>query len=110
MRILPISFRSDGFDCRILKRDGEVALLAKKKPKWEFEIYEVVRIQVWPNEWIKGHFTPEREAMPCSEQWGVHGWSFADRDDARCKFYELVSVKNARRRDDQGIRFCFAGL
>ena len=35
--MLPISFRSDGFDCQILKRDGEVALLAKKKPKWEFE-------------------------------------------------------------------------
>ena len=46
--------------------------------------YEVVRIQVWPNEWIKGHFTPEREAMPCSEQWGVHGWSFADMDVQAC--------------------------
>ena len=96
MITLPTTFRSDGFDFQILSREGEVALLAKKKPKWEFEVYEVVRIQVWPDEWIKGHFTPEREAIPRSEQWGVYGWSFADLDDARRKFYELVSVKQRK--------------
>jgi hypothetical protein len=93
---LPTTFRSDGFDFQILNREGEVALLAKKKPKWNFSIYEVVRVQVWPDELIKGRFTPEREAMPRSEQWGVHGWSFADMDDARRKFYELVSVKQRK--------------
>jgi hypothetical protein len=67
---LPTTFRSDGFDFQILDREGEVALLAKKKPRWNFSIYEVVRVQAWPAELIKGRFTPEREAMPRSEQWG----------------------------------------
>ena len=92
MIILPTTFRSDGFDFQILNREEKVALLAKEKPGWGFHLYEVVRIQVWPAEWIKGRFTPEREAMPRSEQWGVRGWSFADMDDARGKFYDLVSV------------------
>jgi ABC-type ATPase with predicted acetyltransferase domain len=92
VRTLPTTFRSDGFDFQILEREADAALLAKKKHTWNFRIYEVVRIQVWPEEWIKGHFTPEREAMPRSEQWGVHGWSFSDIRDARRKFYELVSV------------------
>jgi hypothetical protein len=93
---LPTTFRSDGFDCQILEREADGALLAKKKCKWNFSVYEVVRVQVWPGEWIKGRFTLEREAMPRSEQWGVHGWSFADMDDARGKFYDLVSVQQRK--------------
>jgi hypothetical protein len=92
VKILPTTFKSDGFDFQILDREGQVALLAKKKSGWDFDLYEVVRIQVWPAEWIKGRFTPDREAMPRSEQWGVCGWSFSDIRDARRKFYELVAV------------------
>jgi hypothetical protein len=98
MKELPAVFRSEGFDFKLLLRDGDVALLRKTKKGYSFETYEVVIVQketrrrVWPD----GRVTEPCERMPASEQWGVHGWSFSDIRDARRKFYELVSVSQCK--------------
>src|SRR5262245_36209737 len=81
VKSLPDNFRSDGFDFSVLNREGNVALLAKSKPGGVTS-YEVVVIQHRPAEVICGQPYPAREAMPRSEEWGVAGWSYCDRDQA----------------------------
>jgi hypothetical protein len=70
MKTLAATFGSDGFDFRQLRREGDIAILAKQKPPFRFKSYEVVIIQkrdayTWPN----GQTTPAHEAMPSSRTW-----------------------------------------
>jgi hypothetical protein len=82
-------FRCGGFDTKVIFREGRVALLEKSKPGGT-ETYEVVILQHRPSEVIFGKPQPARESMPCSESWGVAGWSYNSREDAEEKFRELV--------------------
>src|SRR5437762_10301672 len=91
MKILPESFRSDGFQFQQICRLGGVALFAKIAVHHINPGYEVVLVRIrkettFPN----GKTTPEHEAMPSSEQWGTYGWtpgtwrSALDMFKARC--------------------------
>ena len=91
MTPLPDHLRVDGFDLRLLKREGDIALLEKSKKGYENRSYEVVRIQHHPDtHWPDGRITPAREALPSNEQWGDHGWSYRDEDEARAKYFSLL--------------------
>ena len=90
MKRLPTKFRSGGWDFKVLARRGRVALLSKTKPNLSRDLYEVVIIQerkahVWPN----GIESVAHEAMPCSEDWGVYGWTPFDEERA----WELFEAK-----------------
>jgi hypothetical protein len=100
---LPETFRSDQFDFRVLNREGDVALLAKSKPGGTTS-YEVVVIQHRPAEVICGQPYPAREAMPRSEDWGVAGWSYRDRERADARFYRLVNSREDAQFHSKGLR------
>ena len=92
MKILPTTFRSDGFDFELLKRDGDIALFRKTKPRLRFESLEVVVIQRHETFEIEGKLIPASEHLPRSEQWGSAGWSYRDRPSAERKFNQLISA------------------
>jgi hypothetical protein len=88
----PEQFRSDGFNFRLLKRQGRVALLAKEKPQHSHPSFEVVHIQLHPAERVFGQDLPEREAMPPTESWGTLGWSYCALADAEARFNQLCKA------------------
>jgi hypothetical protein len=79
IKILPTTFRSDGFDFELVKRDGDIALFRKTKPGFGFESFEVALIQRHDTLEIKGKLIPAGEHLPRSEQWGIKGWTYSDR-------------------------------
>jgi hypothetical protein len=85
-------FRLGGFDYRLVRRIGDVALFEKSKPHHSRPCYDLVIVQrrkahTWPN----GKTTPAREAMPRWEQWGDAGWSYSDLARAEERFNALVA-------------------
>jgi hypothetical protein len=100
VKTLPKEFRSDGFDFRLIMREGDIGLLVKTKRGWVCSFWEVVKIQhlsekLWPN----GQITPAHEAMPASESWGTKGWSFSIREKARQKLDSMTA--RGTRQDDR---------
>ena len=91
MTPLPDTFRHDGFDFRLIKRTGAVALLSKSKPAGHVS-YEVVRLVRVAEREMFGRTIPAHEAMPASEQWGERGWTYCDREQAEKKFSELTGT------------------
>jgi len=91
---LPETFRNDQFDFRVLKRESNVALLAKAKPGGTTS-YEVVRLVRVTERELFGRVIPAHEAMPGSEQWGERGFSYCDRNRAEAKFRELTGKDGA---------------
>jgi len=88
---LPDRFRRAGCNYRLLKREGDVALLEQSKPNWSKPAYEVVIVQkhrakTWPD----GRVIEAREAMPPDEAWGEAGWTYSDLPPAEVKFETLI--------------------
>ena len=85
---LPDSFHERGFDYRILRRDGRIALLQKSKPNQKIS-YELIIIQQRQAEKIYGRAYEAREVVPRPEQWGVCAWTPFNLEIAHIKFDEL---------------------
>jgi hypothetical protein len=89
MKEIPSRFRKNGFDFKLLMREGDIGLLRKTKVGLKYESFEVVIIQRHETFIIKGKLIPAAEHLPSSEQWGVKGWTYSDRMSAERKFDEL---------------------
>jgi hypothetical protein len=102
MKILPATFRNDGFDFQQLAREGMVVLLRKTKPQFSNESFEVVILHQSPA-WInpQGNPVPAAECMPQNEKWGEQGWSYRDKDDAWAKFRSIAVSKDPTLRSAQ---------
>ena len=96
MKILPTTFRSDGFYFELLKRDGDIALFRKTKLGFSFETFEVVLVQHHKERIIAGKSIEGGEAMPSSEQWGSKGWTFSEKTSAKRKAKLLSTQKHSR--------------
>ena len=90
MRTLKATFRLDGFEFKLLKRNGLVALFEKSKDEHTHPSFEVVILQVYPATKLWGVEQPERETMPHNEQWGKAGWTFQEREAAEKQYRELL--------------------
>jgi hypothetical protein len=88
MKQLDPTFTFDGYDFNQLARQDKVALFEKRKANGCFG-YEVIIVQRYPAQTIRGIRYPAREAMPSSADWGISGWSYKTLDDAKCKFKAL---------------------
>lgn len=102
MKPLAYQFKSGGFMFQILRRNGRVVLLEKRKAGGKSRSWEVVKTVVRPSETLMGVFYPEREAMPSSSQWGKLGWTFVRLADAEGKYQRLVNA-GKRRGNGRGI-------
>lgn len=90
MRLLPTSFNSHRFRFQLLQRDGMVALLQKARTAASAGSYEVVIVQMAAGRMIAGKFIPGGEHLPCSEEWGKYGWTYADLASALRKYHQLA--------------------
>jgi hypothetical protein len=86
---IPPAFRQNGFEFKLLQREGNIGLFRKTKPKLSFESFEVVIIQRHDTFTIQGKQVGAGEHLPSSEQWGVKGWTYSDRVSAGRKFDQL---------------------
>lgn len=102
MKTIPTTFRSDGFDFRQLKREGDVAMFVKGKPTHTRESYEVVIVQIVPTKTICGREVLEHEAMPSASDWGVQGWSYMELSAANKRFFSLQDAVSRRRSQPNG--------
>jgi hypothetical protein len=89
MKEIPPAFRHDGFEFKLLLREGNIGLFRKTKPGLTFESFEVVIIQRHDTFTIQGKQVEAGEHLPSSEQWGVKGWTYSDRVSAGRKFDQL---------------------
>lgn len=88
---LPTRFRHDGFDYRLICREGDGAIYEQK---WSgcanpSICYEVIRVRKREGFRIGGRFVEPSEVYPKAEAWGVDGFTLTDRDAAFKKFREI---------------------
>lgn len=100
MRPLSTEFTYDGFDYRLVKRQGDVAIFSQSSGKLVIS-YEVVIIRVKPAKTFPGgRVVPEREAYPTNEEWGKYAWTCATRERADERFQALVDSSQERQFKD----------
>ena len=93
-RPLPKEFRRDGFTHLQIARERDAAIYAQS---WNGSRnpsvgYEVIRTRRREGFRIRGRFVERAEVYPKSEAWGVHGFTFTDKDAAFCKLRQQALV------------------
>ena len=90
-RPLPKEFLRNGFQYRKIARVGDVALYEQRWTRCAEPsvCYEVIRIRRREGFQISEKFIEPYEVYPNSDAWGVHGFTFTDRNKARNKFFEM---------------------
>jgi len=98
-KVLPTVFRRNEFDFRQIARERNAAIYQQR---WigsaEPSIcYEVIRIRRRTGFEIGDRVVAASEFYPSSKEWGAHGWTFPDRNNAFRKLREIVSPKPGGR-------------
>jgi hypothetical protein len=96
---LPTEFRRDGFQYRLIAREGDAAIYEQRwtdcaEPS---PAYEVIHIRRREGFQIGTRFVEPAEVYPASEVWGVDGFPFTNRNKAWAKFFEISLEEAARR-------------
>lgn len=91
-------FVQGGFVFRLIRREGDVAMLVKTKPGMSYESIEVVVLEPAVTKIVKGAVVQFEESLPRSEAWGKRSWTYPDQDDADRKFFEIVKREERRKR------------
>jgi hypothetical protein len=89
MKEIPPAFRQNGFEFKLVLREGNIGLFCKTKPGLGFESFEVAIIQRHDTFVIHGKEIEAAEHLPSSQQWGVKGWTYSNRVSADRKFDQL---------------------
>ena len=98
MEKLPQTFRKNGYDYTLVKRDDLVAMYEQHISD-TVSRFEVFKIKIAPDTYIHDNFIPSHECIPSNEQFGITAWSCWDREQAEIKFSEIsrdVKAKNER--------------
>ncbi|MCK9587800.1 MAG: hypothetical protein M0Q93_00390 [Terrimicrobiaceae bacterium] len=99
MKKLSDSFRKEGFDHKVLKREGDVVLIRKtKEAGGHYDGYEVAIVQSHQGYRFGNETFPPAEFMPRNEDWGWKGFSFTDLERAEIKFAKLVKAANSPKK------------
>ncbi len=94
MKPLPTEFDADKHHFRQISRDGLVAVFEKSKGG-KVRSFETVVIQQRKACVLHGDPVPAHEAMPSSESWGRHGFTYTDRESAFRRAGVLAERQNA---------------
>lgn len=88
---LPSEFSKRGFNHKLVKRVGDIAIYSKGRGESVFW-FEVIEVQKFPEREIAGVKIEAKEGFCSSEQFGVKGWAYPhdDREGAEKKFKELT--------------------
>lgn len=97
---LPKEFRGGEFDYRQIAREGNAAIYEQRwtacaEPS---VCYEVIRIRRREGFQIGGRFVEPAEVYPRSEDWGVNGFTFTDKEAAFAKLRGIADSPHSRER------------
>jgi hypothetical protein len=89
---LPKEFRRDGFNYRLIAREGNAAIYEQiwSSCSDPSVCYEVIRIRRREGFQINARFVEPAEVYPNSEAWGTDGFTLTDKDAAFAKLRELA--------------------
>jgi hypothetical protein len=76
-----------------IARQGDVALYSKRRPDWSYCSYEVIIVQKHNGFEVFGRKIPPAEYFPSSNEWGTNGFTYQKREDALCKYNQLIRLK-----------------
>ena len=93
MQLLKTSFRKNGYNYELLKREGTVCLFEQFKSIGSTRYYEVLIVRLLKERYINKKKIPAREALPSNNMFGVYGWGYDTLEMAQQKFNELVEKK-----------------
>lgn len=96
MKLLPETFRKDGFDFKLVRREGRFAIYTKTKPTYKTPSFEVGVIRRNKARTAFGRDFEDSESWPSSEEWGVRAWTYTNLDDSVRRLESLCS-QNARK-------------
>jgi hypothetical protein len=82
-------FIKNGFNFKLLKREGDKAIYEKRKSKLNY-CYEVILIARHDGYSLGENYLEPAETYPSSSQWGEKGWTFKDLNKAEEKFNNLI--------------------
>lgn len=97
--ITPLAFPvvRDGFDHRLLQREGPVCLVARVNRATGSTHFEVVRLRRTPA-WTTpdGRVVPAAEVYPSTARWGIDGWTYTTGPEAEARFAAVVRDETGR--------------
>jgi len=101
------NFRKNGFDYRLLQRQGMIALYEQSKNNDVYG-YEVHKVRLNssaelkfrnPDGSIRVIQMPECESLASNEAFGLSGWNYQALERAEDKFKELVQLKQSQEKE-----------
>ena len=98
MKPLPATWTKHGARHKVARRHADVVLVEVQRNSRTF--YEVALVQRHNGYTIAGHTMPPAEHMPRTEQWGICGWSYADKAAAMARFDQCIRNTAALRRGE----------
>jgi hypothetical protein len=81
--------RNSGFDFKLFRREGDIAVFQKTMLGLKFESFEVVIIQGTRRLRLKAIESKPASICPPLNNCGDEGWTYSDRPSQRRKFDEL---------------------
>jgi hypothetical protein len=93
MNTIPSVFTERGFDHREIERNGDWRLFERTRHGRSH--WEVVRIRERGETVMFGKVIEASEVYPCSEKWGIDGFTCTCLDSARFKLVEVAERQNA---------------
>lgn len=91
MQTIPQTYKQAGFQMKLEKREGNVALYASAGGDY----FEVHRVRVSKAREIMGKPYPEREILAGNEDFGAYGWACVDRPRAETRFANALGLNEA---------------
>lgn len=99
-RVLPKTFRSQGWDFEQIQRTGSVAIYYKSRRAGGWDVrggrrvggYEVIKVR-WSeggHRFPSGKVAQPGELYPSDCDWGTYGWSYNDLAGAMVRFESLL--------------------
>jgi len=82
-------FRADGFELKLVKREGDFAIYSKGRGDKIYG-YEVIKVKKNKGGEMFGKMIPPREGYPSNEAFGTWGWYFPDLEHAQARFDRLT--------------------
>lgn len=91
MKKLEKEITKKGFKYTQVKREGNKAIYLQERLEKNSTLkkYEVIQIKKHDGYEINGVKILPSEVYPSSTQWGTHGWTFEDLEDAEKKYKKL---------------------
>lgn len=92
MKTLPATYRKNGYQFTVLKREGNVVMAEQRIPGNDkliaYEVFVVHVSDTWDH-------TDRAEGVPSNEKWGIHGKTAISLPDAEQIFQDFLAIEKA---------------